>query len=337
MTRLTNTARFAPAALIALMASGCFGGYDGAFIEAEDVSLDMPNQISSRAFEDEQGDVYLLIEETATDVNGWVSETVQGIATVVAFLNSHRETSRDGDWRVYGPINDDEDRDLAWMIKIQGDATFTKYEAYVGERGAKAGDMRKLLDGDITIGEELRTGGFTLYYDAVEYAPAVKDFEDAGVTYAGEIDVTFERDITTERKTIGIDFRGFEAMDIFGQAWRSDETYSYDRTDDGSGRFHLAVNGTFDDNAWGGIKTNRLQLDARWNPDEEGRTRGYITDVEHEDSGLPDGDLTIHECFDGQGTLTWREINEEYAADMPGYNQGEEDTCVFTEGDLDAS
>jgi hypothetical protein len=318
-----------------LLGSGCFMGYEGAFVEREDVSLETPQQMSMRALEDgEQGDVYMVIEQTATDVNGWVGETVENVATVVAFLNQHRETSREGSWRVYGPFNDDDGRDLAWMARIEGDAEATAYEIYVGERGAGRDDVDLLLDGNIEINDNLRSGGFTLHFDAIEENPGIKDLEDAGKTFAGEIDVSFTRDISTEQKTVDIDFRGFSEQNLMGESWSSDESYAYHRTDEGAGEFHLAVQGTFDDNAWGGIKQNRLILDARWSADEAGRTRGMITDVEHEDSGLPDGDLVIHECFDTDGYLTWREINDPYAAEIPSYNMGEEDTCTFAEEDL---
>jgi hypothetical protein len=324
-----------PLALFVLLTSGCFLGYEGAFIEAEDVSLDTPGQIRSRMFDDgEQGDVYVLVEDTATDVNGWVSEMVDGIATIVAFLNEHRETSREGEWRVYGPFNDDEGRDLSWLVRIQGDAESTAFEVRVGERGASSDEVALLLDGDIDIDENVRTGGFTLHFDTVEDHPGIKDLEDAGKTFAGEIDVSFVRDVSTEHKTIDIDFRGFVVENVFGESWSSDESYAYHRADDGSGEFHLALLGTFDDNAWGGIRRNRLALDARWTAEEAGRARGQILGVEHEDGALPDGDLVIFECFDGDGNLTWREINDPYAAEIPSYNMGDEATCAFTEDEL---
>lgn len=33
-------------------------------------------------------------------------------------------------------------------------------------------------------------------------------------------------------------------------------------------------------------------------------------------------------CFTGEGSLTWRMINEPYASELPGYNLGDARTCV---------
>jgi hypothetical protein len=321
-------------ALAGVVASpGCFlSGYDGVFIERDDVTMEYGGNGFRAA--GEEGDVYKIIEETAQNVNGWVGETVQGVSSVVAYLNNYRETSKDGEWRVYGPFNDDQDRDLAWLVKITGDDTATDYEVWVGARGASQGDTQRLVAGSMKVEGEVRTGTFSLYFDAVEAHPAMKDLENAAVTFSGSVDVTFERDTATDRKLVGLQFNDFRAEDVLGQAWFSDESYTYDRDADGGGTFHLAVYGTFDDNAWGGTQTNKLELDARWNPDEAGRTRGQILQVENEESILDKGDMIIHECFAGTGGLTWRWISDAYAAEMPEYVFGDESSCVFTEADL---
>ncbi len=336
MTRLTCTAlTFAALTAVAAPSTGCFllGGYDGAFIEKDDVSLDVYGDSGFRAA-GEEGDVYVIVRETAVSVNGWVGETVQGIATVVQFLNNHRETAREGEWRVYGPFNDDDGRDLSWLVKISGDADATAYEAWVGARGASRGNMDKLLEGDIVIDGDERRGGFSLFFDAVEAHQEMKQLEDAGVTFTGSIDVSFTRDVSTEQKTVDVKFNDFRAEAVLGEAWFSNENYGYDRDGDGNGTFHLAVHGTWDDNAWGGQQTNKMVLDARWNADESGRTRGQILDVENADSGLPNGDLIIHECFDVAGSLTWRDINDNYDVEYPWYDMGDATLCSFTEDDL---
>ena len=117
---------FATTALLGLtlLGGGClFDGYEGAFIEREDVSLDVPE--STFRSSGVEGDIYALASETASDTNRWVAEVVSDTSAVVALLNQYRETSRDGDWRVYGPVEDDEGKDVAWMVRIAGDATFS--------------------------------------------------------------------------------------------------------------------------------------------------------------------------------------------------------------------
>lgn len=39
--------------------------------------------------------------------------------------------------------------------------------------------------------------------------------------------------------------------------------------------------------------------------------------------------MIIEECFASDGSLTWRVINEPYAGELPGYNMGDAQACVF--------
>lgn len=315
-------------------APGCwFTGYEGAFPEGDDVRLELPGQ-GFRAAGD-RGEVYGTIEETARDVNGFVSELVTGVGAVVEALSQYRETSRDGDWRVYGPFDDDEGRDLAWLVKIEGDEAATRYEVWVGAAGSKADAMDRVMNGSIEIDGDLRTGDFGLDFDAIEKHPAIKDPEDVGKTFSGAIEVTFERDVSTEAKTIDIAFIDFREEDLLGDAWFSDETYVYDRDGDGSGSFHLAVHGQADEDAFIGTVVNRLVLDARWSEKGEGRARGMLLEVDNEDSALPYGDLIVHECFEPGGALTYAGVNEAYAQELGHYVTGDASACAFTEADLD--
>ena len=311
---------------------GCFETYDNAYPEGDDVRLDLPGQFRAAG---DRGEVYGVIEDTARDVNGTVAELVQGVGTVVAALNHYPETRRDGAWRVYGPFEDDMGRDLSWMVKIQGDAASTDYEVLVGNaQASSAAQMDIVMDGSITIDGSERSGDFTMDFDAVEKHPALKDPEDAGVAFAGSIDVEFFRDIDSELKTINIDFNDFSETALLGEAWFSDDTYAYERGADGDGNFHLAVNGRWDEGAFGGMRVNRLELDARWNAQEQGRARGMVLDVDNEDSGLPSGDLILHECFEAGGALTYAGVNEAYRAELAHYVDGTEDSCKFGEDEL---
>jgi hypothetical protein len=312
--------------------TGCFQTYDNAYPEGDDVRLDMPGQFRAAG---DRGEVYGVIEDTARDVNGTVAELVQGVGTVVAALGNDPETRMDGQWRVYGPFEDDKGRDLAWMVKIQGDATSTDYEVLVGDRSAvSAAEMDIVMEGAITIDGSERSGDFTLDFDAIEKHPAVKDPEDAGVTFAGSIDVEFSRDVDSEQKTVTIDFNDFSETAILGDAWFSDDIYAYERGAQGEGSFHLAVNGRWDEGAFGGMRVNRLELDARWNAAEQGRARGMVLDIENEDSGLPNGDLVINECFDAGGSLTYAGVNDAYRVEFAHYVDGDETSCKFGEEDL---
>ena len=334
--KTTSTISVAALVGVGLLSSGCFlfETHDSAVVEGDDVRLEVPGDAGFRAA-GEEGEVYTVIGETAAEVNGWVVEVVENVATVIRFLDGQRETRRDGNWRVYGPFDDDEGRDLAWLIKVQGDAEATDYEVYVGDAGSGSeSDMALVMHGGVQVDGDLRTGDFTLDFDAIEQHPEVKDLEEAGTTFSGAIEVSFERDVSNEKKVIEIQFIGFEEQSFLGEAWRSDETYAYRRDREGNGSFHLAVEGVWDDNAFGGIHTNRVQLDAVWDDAEHGRAQAQILEVENESSGLSSGDFVVDECWDSMGNLTFRDLNAPYDAQYPEYLRGEESACTFGVGDL---
>lgn len=316
--------------------TGCFllGGYDGAYIEREDVSLDIYGGNATRS-SGEKGEVYMLVAETAYDVNSWVAEVVEATSAVTRYLNNYPAQEDQDGYRSYGPFDDEDGRDLAWIVKIKGDASATSYKILVGDRGEGESDMLVLLDGHVEVDGDMRTGGFRLFFDAIEDQPELKDLEDSGTTFSGTIDVSFTRDVSTEEKTVDIQFNDFRAEYTLGDAWYSDETYAYHRDAAGNGEFHLAVYGTFDDQVFGGYQTNKVVLDAKWDASEAGRARGQVLEVENEDSALPAGDLVVHECFDAAGDLTYRGLNDAYASDHPEYLLGDPSTCIYEASDLD--
>ena len=331
-TRSPLVSALATGLLVASLApvSGClFGGYDGVFFEAEDMSLDIPTE----GFRDGEarGDLWWLINQTAEDTNGWVTSVVETTAYVVEFLNNHRETSRDGSWRVYGPFDDNGGRDIAWLVRVAGDDFDTSFEFLLAPRGTKNPDNFELMaDGSLVVADEMRSGNMHIDFDTIEAYPEL----DLTIlwSFEGDINIEFERNVDTGEKTIAIDYQEFVATrtgflddDVFS----SDETYEYHKAGDDSGSFHLALMGEWDTYpyGWSGPQQERLQLDMVWNPDQAGRAFGSITEVD----GVGDmkhGDLSLDECFDGAGVLTYRALTELYAAEVPGYNMGDEATCV---------
>lgn len=328
-------------ALLATLAptTGClFGGYDGVFIEAEDVRLDIPTSSQGfRAEGDINGDAWLLITHTATDVNGWVTTVVETSSYVIEFLNNHRETSRDGDWRVYGPFDDNRGNDVAWMVRIAGDDLDTQFEFLVADKGTTNPDSFVMFaDGDLTVDDEMRMGKMHIDFDTIEMHP---DLDSTALwEYEGDITIEFERNTDSGDKTIDIDFDAFTAARtgfLDDDVFTSDETYHYSKKGSGSGVFHLALMGEWDTypHTWSGPEQERMQLDMVWNDGGEGRARGLIQEVD----GVGDmkhGDLSLEECFNGDGYLTWRELSELYANEVPDYNFGDSNTCVYTDEDL---
>ncbi|MCA9695713.1 MAG: hypothetical protein KC636_39415, partial [Myxococcales bacterium] len=268
----------------------------------------------------------------------WVTSMVEGAATVVSYLERRPSTAREGTTRIYGPYEDNDGRDLSWLVRLDGNLAGSQFELWVGSREAQSQDeMHKLLAGDLHIDGDKRSGGFMLDFDVVELYPQMKGSYAADLyTYAGVVDVNFERDVSTEAKTITIDFQDVEVLyDGFldSDKFNSDDTYVYERRDDGSGVYHLALFGEWDEWAWSGAEQEEMVLDMAWTPEGAGRARGQMLEA----NGVGDlkyGDLLVHECFDGDGYLTWRWVTEAYLAEDPDYNLGDEATCTLTEADL---
>lgn len=340
MARKTSTLKTLLGAGILLTAlapsSGClwlFGdGYDGAYIESEDLSLEVPDQ-GFRA-EGDQGDLYLLCNETADNTNSWVSSVVEVTGVVVEFLNNYRESSSEGAWRVYGPFDDNSsERDVAWMVKISGDAADTAFEFWVGPRGeTDAAAFELLTEGSLSIEDEIRSGTMHIDFDTYENYPGL-DYTLVW-DYAGDITIDFERNVDSGEKTITIDYDNFVANRtgyLDDDSFQSDETYEYHLGGDKSGSFHLALMGEWDTWpwTWSGPMQERMQLDMVWNADQAGRAYGTITEVD----GVGDmlhGDLELDECFDQSGGLSYRFLTQVYADEVPDYeyNFGEAETCV---------
>jgi hypothetical protein len=312
-------------------AGGClFGGYDGEFIEAEDVRIELPNQ----GFRDTEvrGDMWWLINHTANNVNGWVTAVVEVSGYVVEFLNNHRPSSLDGGTRVYGPVDDNGGRNIAWLVRIGGSGTDTHFEFLVAPRGTvdQAG-FQPFADGKLVVDDDLRHGHIHIDFDTVEAYPELNT--TVLWSFAGDLTIEFERHVSTGEKTIRIDYDEFVAIrtgylddDVFS----SDESYEYHKAGDGSGSFHLALMGEWDTYpyTWSGPQQERMQLDMVWTPDAAGRAYGTITEVD----GVGDmkyGDLSLDECFDGQGVLSYRFLTEAYANEVPGYNFGDPSSCVL--------
>jgi hypothetical protein len=310
--------------------SGClFGGYEGVFFEAEDVSLEIPDA-GFRA-DGVQGDAWWLINETSEHVNGWVTTVVETTGYVVEFLNNHRESGIDGEWRVYGPFDDQADRDVAWLVRITGTDADTSFEFLVAPRGTTdADEFEVMAEGSLTVEDELRFGNMRIDFDTIENYP------DLDVTllwsYAGDINIDFERNVDSGEKTINLDFDNFVANRtgyLDDDHFESDETYSYHKAGDGSGSFHLALMGEWDTYpyTWSGPEQERMQLDMWWTPSNEGRAYGTITEVEG-GGDMKHGDLALDECFDASGYLSYRSLSELYANEVPGYNFGDPADCV---------
>lgn len=326
VTTLLFAAALAPAA-------GCWTTHpDTPVIEADDVRMEPPGSSGFRAA-GERGDVYELALEVSGDVNGWVTDTAVGMSKIVHELGQYPEDRIDGDWRVYGPHDADDGKDGSWLVRLRGDETAASFEVYVGRRGAKEDAMKLLIDGEIAVSKEQRDGAFTIDFDTIHEHADVLDDADPDARYGGKIEVTFERDLESKHKQVDLAFDGFYYDDGEDDFDFDGETYAYRRDERGAGQFHFATWSTFEGEGWSGPQLERMAVDMRWDEGNAGRARGTIVEVDGQ-GDLRHGDIAVHECFAGDGALTWRTISEAYADYDPGYSFGDEKSCLFDEAEL---
>ena len=61
---------------------------------------------------------------------------------------------------MYGPHDDEDGRDISWMVKIKGNSAGGSVGIYVGGRGQSDGNLQAVLIGDIATDDSARNGGF---------------------------------------------------------------------------------------------------------------------------------------------------------------------------------
>lgn len=331
---MTRTASLLALSLSTL-SSGCFffgSTEDTAFLEGDDVRIELPQSIATREGGSQiRGDLHRAVEYTADQTNQWLATIVEHAAKVVMFLDDIPATSREGAVRIYGPYDDDDGRDLAWLVRLETIEGGSKYELFVGARGAGAqAEMDLFMTGDLHHDGTARSGGFTMDLDVVEKHAEMKGPDGDLSVISGAIDVTFTRDVETEAKRIDLDFKEV-SVEYLGylddDSFYSNDRYAYERKADGSGTFVLAAWGEWDDHGWSGPEREKMLVQSAWTVDGAGRTHGEILEVD----GVGDmkyGDLSLDECHGADGFLTWRALNEPYAVEAPGYGFGDPASCT---------
>ncbi|HET6584874.1 MAG TPA: hypothetical protein VFG69_15555 [Nannocystaceae bacterium] len=314
-------------------AGGCGLGWDDvAFVGRDDVVLGLP---AARAGVT-RGEVHERVTRTASAIDGWIGGVVDEAAIAVAEVEGHRETRRDGRFALYGPFDDAQERDLAWLVKLDGDDRHGMFELWAGRRGATEADLALVLAGDVDTRDGQRRGQLELRFDAIDLLPALRPEADA--RFAGAVGVEFTRARSEGAADVALEFREFVREDDAGTTWRASDTFVYERDAAGGGAFHLALASADDLPIVGELgvdDVDRVELDLRWDAEPAGRARASVRAAANPDGALPHGDLLVHECFDAAGGLTWRELNGPYAAESPSYALGDAASCVFAAPDLD--
>jgi len=311
-----------------LLAGGCWQ-HSYAFPSSEDVRMAPRDGDSMRESSTaEYGDVYALGMQTAHEVNGWIGEGVDAAARVIEVLEKLPASSKDGEYDVFGPYHDAE-TDLSWLIRIAGDEGESHFEVLVGAGSSKdASGMEELLDGQIAIDGDVRSGVFAMNFDTVEKFD-LKRGPDRDRTYKGSLEIRFERDTSSEHKLVEIVYDDFEVTQEFPIVeYFSADRYSFRRNADGAGEFVFGLVSTFQAQVWSGPERERMTLELAWNADGAGVGKEQVLEMEDGEGDLAYGDIVLEECFDEKGYFTWRQLNEPYAGAFPQYGAGDSASCV---------
>jgi hypothetical protein len=315
---------------LVILAGGCWQTNDYAFPTSDDVRMGSSSSQMRDGASGEYGDVYALGMQTAHEVNGWVGEGVDAAGRIIEVLEVLPATSEDGEYDVYGPYYDIE-TDLSWMIRIAGDESESHFEVLVG-RGKEATD--ELLDGEMKVDGDMRTGVFAMNFDTVETYD-LKSGPDKDRSYKGSMEIRFERDTSSEHHLVEVVYDGFEVTQEFPiKEYFSADEYMFRRNADGAGEFVFSLVSTFQTQVWSGPDRERMTLELKWNADGAGIGKETISALDDGEGDLAYGDLVLEECFDEGGFFTWRQLSAEYAAVIPGYGQGDEGKCVDVDAKL---
>jgi hypothetical protein len=307
--------------------AGC-GRSNYAFPEADDVRMEPVREYAERS-EGEFGDVYVMSLQGAHEVNGWVGETIETSAAVIELLDRFPASGREDGWDRYGPYDDRLDRDLSWVVRIDGDPEASKFELRVGSLGATEVEQTDLLlSGELAIDDSMRLGHLEIDFDTLEAHPDLKGGPNADRTFAGSLEIDFKRDLESEFKEIDIAYHDFSVVEEYPVPdYFSAGSYTFHRGAHGSGEFHVDLQATFQSQIWSGPGVEEMILDLEWDEDGAGRGSGQLN--EQEDGDLSHGDLAIAECFGSDGKLTYRALNDEYAALFPDYAIGGPEDCAL--------
>lgn len=320
------------AAVLALACACGLRSREIAFVVRDDLAIEVP---AARSSIEPHGEAHELAARTADVIDGCIGPIVDEVATLVESLEDHRETRRDGAFRIYGPFADPQGRELVWVVSLAEDAEQTRVEVRLGPLDAEEDATTLAVHGHLDRTDEVRSGEIVLALDVLDRHRMLFG-ADADASHAGAVAVAFTR-APDDAARVEIDFQDFVREDDAGETWASDETFVLVRDASGGGAFHLVLAGRIDAPALGELDVDRLELDLRWDPARAGRTRTRLRVAANPDSALPHGDFELGECFDATGGLTWRGLADAYAADRPDYGFGDPASCVFADGELDPS
>lgn len=317
----------APALALVLAGPGCgVGAYEGEVPRADDLALMVPGIDETSA---QSGALHALLTTTVPAIQEHFEPVARDLERVVGSIDGHRHDGRDGAARVFGPFEDPDGREVAWIVTAEEVRSTTRWTL-----SAAADDGAPILvaDGSTTEGDDGRTIAWTLW--PARHAAAIGDTEfDSNVDadMALEIDVAIDHNRHArharhdrhdrdhdEARTLTItavgpssDGHWLAPVLTDGVQWWSDET---------GGRLTLRSAVPLPADVLAEPLPGLPWVEAAWN--EQGT--GEIAAVVPHDDGDPE--VLVRECLDPAGRAIFRSIDPASAA-APGQTFGEDHAC----------
>jgi hypothetical protein len=287
--------------------------YRSALPSLSALSIEVPDSPSepgklTSALNGEQAQLYTFARDTATDVNGFVHDTLSRIREIV----EHPVTAVRMNVAVWGPHTAD-DGVLTWKLTVMRQGPGQYLYALAARR---ADDERESAFRTIIFGRS--TKGFSPVFSGYHggfTADGTLLHELAPDTYPEEAKGVVSYDTRGLKRRVNL------ALEAFTDEGDRDAAVLYHYMDraDGSGEFRFAAHADIDDE---GAKRERSVVRAHWIASGQGRGRAVITGGD-----VPVGVSVIaHECWDETHARTFYKDNLELNP-----TEGDPASCAFGE------
>ena len=250
-------------------------------------------------------------------VQGHVEPVARDLERVVGSIDGHRHDGRDGASRVFGPFDDPDGREVAWVVLVEEVRSTTRWTLSVAAEDG-AGPI-PIADGSSTEGDDGRSIAWTLW--PARHAAAIGDAaldSEVDVDTAVQIEVAIDHHDDGDARTLAISAAGpsqgghaLAPVLADGVRWWSDET---------GGRLALRSAVPLPEDVLAEPLPGLPWVEAAW--DEHG-TGEIAAVVPHEDGGR---EVLVRECLDPAGRAIFRSIDPASAA-APGQMFGEDHAC----------
>lgn len=305
-----------PALALVLVGPGCgVGAYEGAVPRADDVALMVPGIDETSG---QSGALHALLATTVPAVQAHFEPVTRDLERVVGSIDGHRHDGREGAARVFGPFDDPDGREVAWIVTVEDVRSTTRWTLSAAGNDGAASVL--VADGSTTEDDDGRSVAWMLW--PARHAAAIGDIVfdpnvDADMALAIEVAIDDDRD-RDEARALTITSAGpswdehwLAPVLADGVHWWSDET---------GGRLTLRSAVPLPPDVLADPLPGLPWVEAAWNEQGTGEIAAVVS---HEDG---DREVLVRECLDPAGRAIFRSIDPASAA-APGQTFGEDHAC----------